>query len=235
MKKYGVLFLLQFIGVLVFAQSESDQKRNFFIGAHLNFGHARGEFNDNIRITNDPFTQNTSRREGYSFNILFQSKQDPWLYMGFDISNYLLDFEGDFNGDVNLETSNYLASAHYKIQLHYELTHFFKPYVKGMLGTQYMFTRTVREDFIGEDIFRGGQIDTGDWGASFGGGVGFQLRVFRKLYLDTNLLYLRGTPTEYLVRLDNPPIGRDPLDDFEPRSSAIDWLVWKIGLQIGRR
>jgi len=231
-------YILLFCWVCTFsinAQDESIEKRNYFIGVDLSFANPKGVFKENIGDLNNFGTIDQPRNSGFSINALFQSKRDPWLYMGFDVSNYLLDFEVGFDGAVNMQTSNNLSNAHYKIQLKYDFNSFLTSYAEGLLGAQYLYTRTVREDFIGEDVFRGSQIDRGDWGASFGGGIGLQLKVFRRLYLNTNVLYLRGTPTEYLVRLDDPPLGQDPLDDFEPRRSPTDLLVWKIGLQIGRR
>lgn len=233
-KKYLILLLVLLPAMEILAQSSTEQKRKYFLGGYYSHIFPQGELKTNIGNLDNQGTIDQSRNSGFTINGLFQSKRDDWMYMGFDCSLYLIDFETDFFADFNLLTSNRIANAHYRIHLRYDLNSYTKPYIEGLVGAQYFFTRTVRQDLIDENVFQGGEIDTGDFGASFGGGIGVQMRLGKGFYFDTSLSYLRGTPTEYLVRLDNPPAGQDPIDSFEPVRSSTDLLVLKIGFQLGR-
>ena len=232
--KYFILLLILLPSISILAQSPIEKKRNYFLGSYYSQIFLQGELKENIGNLDDQGTIDLSRNVGFTISGLFQSKRDDWLYMGFDYSMYMLDFELDSFGDYDVTTTNSFTTAHYKVHLRYDLNSFTQPYVEGMLGAQYFYTRTVREDFTEDNVFRAGDLDRGDLAASFGGGVGVQLRLARGFYFDTSLSYLRGTPTEYLVRLDNPPLGQDPIDTFEPKTSNTDMLVLRIGLQIGR-
>jgi len=233
-KKYLILFCFQFLAISLIAQLPEEQKRNYFIGAYYSMAFPQGILKENIGNLDNQGTIDLPRNAGFAVNGLFQSKRDPWLFMGFDYSLYFLDFEFDDFVDYNLQTSNYYTTVHYRIQAQYEFDPLVKPYVEGLLGTQYFFTRTVRQDFIDEGAYRGSEFETGDWGVSFGGGVGVQVEIAKQFFINASLSYLRGMPTEYLVRTDNPPIGGIPLEVFEPITTPTDVVTFKVGFQFGR-
>lgn len=233
-KKYLILFCFQLLVISLMAQSSESPKRNYFIGGSLSYAFPRSELGQNIGNQDNLGSIGIPRNSGLVIDAIFQSKRDTWLYMGFDYALFFLDVEGgDFN-TYNLTTSNYYSTLHYKIRAEYDFDEYVKPYVEALLGGQVFFTQTLRQDLIGNEAYQGRYMETGDWGLSFGVEVGTQVRVARGVYFDVSAAYLRGTPTEFLVRLDNPPFGREPIDSFDRVTASIDVLRLKVGLQFGR-
>ena len=233
-KKYWLFFCFQWLVFSLIAQSSEPQKRSYFIGANYSYSFPQGILKENIGDFDNLGSIGIPRNSGFTIFGLFQSKRDSWLFMGFDYGLYYLDVEGDLFGDYNLQTTNYYSSLHYKIQAQYNFDEYVKPYVEGLLGVQSYYTRTTRQDFIDEDVYRGRYFETGDLGLSYGGSAGVQVQITEQVFINASASYLKGTPIEYLVRIDNPPFGRAPIDAFEPVTTPTDVIALKVGLQIGR-
>ena len=130
--------------------------------------------------------------------------------------------------DVN--TTNHLLQTHALIRLQ-PLTGRVRPYVDGLLGFRYVFTRT---SFANPDEGSHGSTLLGDFApsAGAGGGVAVVLVSGRDatLNLDLGLRYFTGGDVEYLTKgaIERHEGGVT----LEPTRSAIDLVSLHVGLAV---
>lgn len=106
-----------------------------------------------------------------------------------------------------------------------------RPYVDGLIGLKYLFTRTSVTDVDGDETIAS-DTDLGDTTFSYGVGGGLQIPLTKgresRIILDTNVRYLRGGRADYLRRgsiiVDNGTVFYDIL------SSRTDVLTVQVGV-----
>ncbi len=128
--------------------------------------------------------------------------------------------------DVN--TTNHLLQTHALVRVQPQ-TGRGRPYVDGLLGFRYVFTRTA---FTNPDEGSHGSTLLGDLAPSAGAGGGVTVELVSgpnaQLNLDLGLRYFTGGDVEYLTK------GSVKRDDggvtLEPTRSAVDLLSLHVGL-----
>lgn len=125
---------------------------------------------------------------------------------------------------VDVTTRNSLLSTAAVLRLSPEAG-FFRPYVEGLIGFNYLFTYTSVSD---DDAWSGDIATTtnfDDWTLTYGAGAGIILRALDvrnrqgrsifSLYLEVGLRYLKGGTAEYLresgILRDRGPMANAPL------------------------
>ena len=250
-KKYLLLLLLALISISLFAQEEGEEyegeeiieeeyfdepeynfKRTMLIGGNFQLGIPQGQLRRNLDKTS----------WGFGGSLLGRLRSENPIFVGIDFSIQTFDnetlFEQElFNGileEFQVTTKNHVMNAHFLVRYQPEVNFFIKPFVEGMLGTKWFYTRTVVKDVndnSGETL--SSDFDRGDWAASLGAAVGFQINLSKNyLFLEGRCAYLKGTSAEYLVRRADDPGGYiDPIEAFEPMNSVTDLLIPQIGLK----
>ena len=130
--------------------------------------------------------------------------------------------------DVN--TTNHLLQTHALVRVQPE-TGRVRPYVEGLLGFRYVFTRT---SFTNPDEGSHGSTLLGDLAPSAGAGGGVTVELVSgrdaRLNLDLGLRYFTGDDVEYLTK---GAIERhDGGVTLEPTRSAIDLVSLHVGIAV---
>lgn len=109
---------------------------------------------------------------------------------------------------VEVERSNNLLQGYLLARLEATRTGFFRPYLEGLFGFNYLFTETtIRDEHGDEEIASSTNFD--DTVLSYGGGGGFQIRIHEQptkqgrpyqILLDLGARYLAGGDAHYLKR-----------------------------------
>ena len=212
-------------------EPEYNFKKSVLFGLNFQLGLPVGALKDNLD------------RTGWGFGGSFIGRlgSEKPIYAGLDLSFQTLDRESlveqeIINGIVEefrVTTKNHLMNAHFLVRYQPEVNFFIRPFVEGMLGTKVFYTRTAITDLANSSETLSSDFDRGDWAASIGGGVGFQINLKNdQLYLEGRCVYLKGTSAEYLVRdPDNTTGFLDPIEAFEPKNSVTDVIIPQIGLK----
>jgi len=212
-------------------EPEYNFKKSILLGGNLQFGIPQGA----MRRVSDKSSW------GFGGSFLSRINQEKPIYAGIDFSIQTFDretlFDEEFiNGvleEFRVTTKNHVMNAHFLVRYQPEVNFFVQPFVEGLLGTKWFYTRTAVTDANNSQETLSSDIDRGDWGASFGAAVGFQINLSNNyLYLEGRCAYLKGTSVEYLVR--NPDVSGgflDPIEAFEPQNSVSDLLIPQIGLK----
>lgn len=246
-KNHLLLLLLTLISFSISAQEEMEDedyideeyyedteynfKKTLLLGANLQFGIPQGAMRR--------LTDKTSW--GFGGSALGRLRMDAPIYAGIDFSIQTFDreslIEEEFLNGVleqfRVTTKNHVMNAHFLVRYQPEVNFFIQPYVEGLLGTKWFYTRTTVTDANNSQETLSSDIDRGDWGASFGAAVGFQISLKQdQLFLEGRCAYLKGTSVEYLVRNPDASGGfLDPIEAFEPQNSVSDLLIPQIGLK----
>jgi hypothetical protein len=187
----------------------------------------RGEFSENV----------TNNGYGGGGQFLFRLAGSPFLAGG-DLGAVIYGSESRRepisstipNLQVRVRTTNNIFLAHFVLRAQ-PRTGPVRPYVDGLIGLKYLFTRTSISDlFDGETI--ASNTDLSDTTLSYGFGGGLQVPLTKgpeaRILLDTNVRYLRGGRAEYLrrgsIREENGQAVFDVL------SSRTDVLAVQIGV-----
>ena len=130
--------------------------------------------------------------------------------------------------DVN--TTNNLLQTHALVRVQPQ-TGRVRPYVEGLLGFRYVFTRT---SFANPDEGESGTTQLSDFAPSVGGGGGMTIGLVSgraaTLHLDLGLRYLTGGDVEYLTK---GAITRDEgRVTFQPTQSAINLVSLQVGVAV---
>jgi len=250
-KNYLLLLLLTMFSIWLLAQEEGEEyeddemveeeyydepeynfKRTMLIGGNFQLGIPQRQLKRNLDKTS----------WGFGGSLLGKLRGDHPVFVGIDFSIQTFDsetlFEQElFNGvleEFQITTKNHVMNTHFFVRYQPEFNFFIQPFVEGLLGAKWFYTRTVITDVNDNS---GGNLssdfDRGDWAASFGAAVGFQINLSRNyLFLEGRCAYLKGTSAEYLVRRADDPGGYiNPIDAFEPMNSVTDLLIPQIGLK----
>jgi len=247
MKNYLILLFLSLTSISVYAQEEIEDednideeyyddtefnfKRTMLLGGNLQFGIPQGAMRR--------LTDKTSW--GFGGSAIGRLRMDAPIYAGIDFSIQTFDreslIEEEFLNGVlerfRVTTKNHVMNAHFLVRYQPEVNFFIQPYVEGLLGTKWFYTRTTVTDANNSGETLSSDIDRGDWGASFGAAAGFQINLSNNyLYLEGRCAYLKGTSVEYMVRKPDTSGGfLDPIEAFEPQNSVSDLLIPQIGLK----
>jgi hypothetical protein len=159
------------------------------------------------------------------------------LSLGFDFGYQIygvesFDTQDFYNGNfvtVTERTTNNIVQSHAVLRLSpKEKGARFQPYLEGMVGGKYLFTRTVREE-AGE-VYDSVE-DYNDFAFSYGGGGGIGIRLSSWIYLDLRATYLYGSFANYLTKGSILP---DPnnIDAviYDVKKSRTDMLLPQIGI-----
>jgi hypothetical protein len=178
-------------------------------GANFMVGSPQGEFSDNVENTGfgvDGFggvlIPNSPFMVGADFGFLIygnETRKEPFSTTIQDVT-------------VNVETSNNIVLGHLFLRLQAPVGAI-RPYMDGLVGFNYLFTRTSikNENGVGEEIASSTNFD--DTAFSYGAGGGLQIRVYdgtvkrqkegkkdalSGVFLDFKVRYLVGGEAEYL-------------------------------------
>ena len=215
-----------------FDEPEYNFKRTMLLGANFQLGIPQGQMRRNLDKTS----------WGFGGSLLGRLGSESPIFAGIDFSIQTFDretlFEEElFNGvleQFQVTTKNHVMNVHFLVRYEPEVNFFIQPFVEGLLGAKWFYTRTVVKDVndnSGETL--SSDFDRGDWAASVGAAVGFKINLSRNyLYLEGRCAYLKGTSAEYLVRREDASGGYiDPIEAFEPMNSVTDLLIPQIGLK----
>jgi len=248
-RKYLLFLFLALFSSLLLAQEEGEEyedeiveeeyieepeynfSKTMLLGVNFQLGIPQGALRRNLDRTS----------WGFGGSIVGRLRESP-MFAGIDFSIQTFDNESlieqelvnGFLESFQVTTKNHVMNAHFLVRYEPEVNFFIQPFVEGMLGTKWFYTRTVvtdANDNSGQNL--SSDFDRGDWAASVGGAVGFQINLSRNyLYLEGRCAYLKGTSAEYLVRKEDTSGGFiDPIDAFEPVNSVTDLLIPQIGLK----
>ncbi len=146
---------------------------------------------------------------------------------------------------VEVSTNNNVVETHLSLRLQ-PRTGRFRPYVEGLAGFKYLFTRTTvgGDDFgndeLGDDIAESTNYD--DFALSGGAGAGIDVRVYqqrepgktlRAVDVHLGVQYLLGQEAEYLAEGDlTDENGNDQLDrsELDVRRSRTTFLQPQFGV-----
>jgi hypothetical protein len=214
--------------VLLFTCTPSLKAQDFQIGIDFTTAFPQGDFKKNID------------GNGYGVNgqFLYGIKKSPFL-IGADLG--LVTYGSESFKEtlsptipeirVKVNTTNNIFSSHFVLRAQ-KREGKVRPYIEGLVGLQYLFTRTaVSTDFDDEAFAADTNFSDATFSAGVGGGVQFLLtKGINKpdILLDTKVRYLRGARAEYLKK--GSIIRDDGQIFFEPFSSPIHLVNFQIGI-----
>lgn len=148
---------------------------------------------------------------------------------------------------VEVSTNNNVVEAHLSVRLQ-SRTGRFRPYVEGLAGFKYLFTRTtVGDDDFGEDDLDddiAGSTNYDDFALSGGAGAGIDVRVYqqpepgktvRAVSVHLGVQYLLGQEAEYLAEgelTDENGNGRLDRSELGVRRSRTTFLQPQFGVTL---
>jgi opacity protein-like surface antigen len=192
-------FFLAICGIFLLSASATAQ--SWQGGADFLVGVPQGEFKKNV----------DKAGFGVTGNIGYAPEGAP-VMIGFEIGfmNYgSLDRREPFSTTipdvfVNVSTTNNFALGHLLLRLQPN-TGTFRPYLQGMVGTNYLFTETKIENINvpGQEVASSNNLS--DWAFSYGAGAGIMFRVatpeeegITDVFIDLGARYVFGGEAEYL-------------------------------------
>nr|MBN2276204.1 hypothetical protein [candidate division Zixibacteria bacterium] len=233
MKKTIRLVILSGL-VLVMVLSMPVSARTFMQGGvNLLLGFPQGDFKDEVDKTG----------VGIAGEFLYSPSNSPvgiGVSLGYMIYGHETRRE-PFSStipdvEVEVETSNNILLGH--LLLRAQMRHGpIRPYIEGLLGFNYLFTKTTINDIGGggEDVASSTNLD--DFVFSYGAGGGLLIKLYGTppgapkelgLYLDLRGRYLIGGKAEYLKE---GSIGREDGEVvYDITESKTDLLTARIGL-----
>ncbi len=205
-------------------------------------------FDFNLRVafpTSDFRYASESVGVGLGGTLLFPMQESP-VYLGGEI-NYLTHGYNSqeyqqFNRDLELATSNNMLMANLVMRIvpSQDQNLFATPYLEGVIGFNWLYTRTTLKDITNDswnwdddddtNETLEASIDYSDFALLYGGGIGLMVgRGAMKLNLKCR--YLFGAEAEYL---DKESVEFDPyypeVMNFESKRSPTHMILPEIGL-----
>jgi hypothetical protein len=170
-------------------------------GGHFTIALPKGEFEE--KVENNGF--------GFTGQVLFSMPAAP---LAFGVSFGGLIYGSETREEpfsttipdvtVDVETNNYILTGHAVLRLQLPSGPF-RPYVDGVIGFHYLFTRTSIKSEM-EDVASDTNFDDGVF--SYGGGGGIMFEVYAggagasakplNVYVDVGARYLKGGKAQYL-------------------------------------
>ncbi|MCB0628543.1 MAG: hypothetical protein R2824_23620 [Saprospiraceae bacterium] len=182
------------------------------------------------------------QHESYGGGGLFLVQLGPRpLYAGLEGAMHRFDseavnFEEVINGFVEQfeqTTKNNALLAHFVLRIQPWDNSLFRPYLDGLFGTKYFFTRTTIENLETEDTQS--NLEQEDWALSYGVALGLQLGFFRNeaVTIDLRCSVLTGNNSTFLARDPNasPPYFA-PVEAFWERNAPAAMLIPQIGVTV---
>ncbi|MFQ5601978.1 MAG: hypothetical protein ACE5HS_01765 [bacterium] len=212
--------------------------QNLDLNLNLLYGVPKNEFSDNLE---------GGRGFGLAGSLGYHLGNSP-LRVGLEVGALIYGSETRKEPFPNIpevtldvKTSNNILLLHPLIRIQGK-SGFFRPYLDGLIGWHYFFTKTEiksEDDIDEEPIFSSTQKE--DWVFSYGLGGGLMIRIINKLnkeqksdsqekevLLDFRVRYLYGGKAEYLkqgsVRRENGQVFYDVLN------SKTDMLTFQLGV-----
>jgi hypothetical protein len=219
----SVCFLALLIGSATIIQAQDKVQA----GAYFMTLVPRGEFSENV----------TNNGYGGGGQFLIRIGSSPILAggdLGFVIygsESFRVPISSTIpNLQVRVRTNNNIFLSHFVLRAQ-PRTGPIRPYIDGLIGLKYLFTRTSVSD-LSDDETIASNTDLGDTTFSYGVGGGFQIPLTRgpesRIMLDTGVRYLRGGRADYLRRGSIQEINGIPvLDIFRSRT---DVLAVQVGV-----
>ncbi len=136
----------------------------------------------------------------------------------------------DNNGfDYTLNTNNNIFESFAVVRFKPRwVDSFIYPYVDGLLGGRYIYTRTTEEE-DGEDI--NSFIEQDGFSFAYGGAGGVLISLSEEIKLDIRAVYTQGSKTKYLTKNSIYP---DPLFPnefiYDVKKSRTDMLSFQVGI-----
>ena len=132
---------------------------------------------------------------------------------------------------LDVQTSNNIFLGHILLRAQ-PRTGSVRPYIDGLIGLKYLFTRTtITDDSGGEQLASTTNLSDSTLSYGFGGGLQIRLADFGKgnqILLDNKVRYLRGSRANYLkegsIRRENGAVVFDVL------SSRTDVITYQVGI-----
>jgi len=207
----------------------------FQAGGSLTLGFPQNEFADNV--DNIGF--------GLTGQFLFCFPQSP-LSVGASM-NFLIYGSETYEDQltqgapvyVDVTTTNNIIMTHLLLRLQPPRGSV-RPYVDGLLGFNYLWTRTRIENQVDEEI--AGTTNFDDITFGWGGGVGISFRVFERrenanyydgpkaVFIEAGVRYLRGGDAEYLKEGSIQQTGDDFV--YDVLQSITDIMTYHLGATI---
>jgi hypothetical protein len=130
-------------------------------------------------------------------------------------------------------TKNNALLAHFVLRVQPWDNSLFRPYLDGLFGTKYFFTRTTIENLETEDTES--NLEQEDWAMSYGVALGLQLGVFRNeaVTIDLRCSFLSGNASTFLARDPNasPPYFA-PIEAFWERNAPAAMIIPQLGVTV---
>jgi hypothetical protein len=204
------------------------QAQGFQFGIDFTAAFPQGEFKRNV----------DSNGYGIGGQFLYPIKNSPFL-IGADLG-YVTYGSESFTEQlsptipevrVRVKTTNNIFTSHFVVRAQ-KPDGKVRPYVEGLIGLQYLFTRTaVSNDFNDEEF--AADTNFSDSTFSVGAGAGVQFLLTKgvskpDILLDTKVRYLRGSQAEYLRK--GSIFRGDGEIFFEPFRSPIHLVNFQVGV-----
>ena len=180
--------------------------------------------------------------QGYGGGGLFlvQVARKP-VFIGLEASIQRLDEEGiAFEEVINGFVEEFEMTAKSNILLSHVVARFqpwdnglFRPYVDGLVGAKYLFTRTTTENINTEETESTSNLT--DWTLSYGMALGLQLGFFKNeaVTVDIRCSYLTGNNANFMVRRpDATGSFFTPIEAFEEKNAPATMLIPQIGVTV---
>jgi hypothetical protein len=214
--------------VLLFGHFTASQAQEIQLGLDFNTVIPRGSFAENI----------TNNGYGVGGQFLVSLGNSPFL-VGADAGFVVYGSEkrrqplSPTIPEISLEvqTSNNIFLGHLLVRAQPRAGSV-RPYLDGLIGLKYLFTRTtIRDDSDDDELASTTNLSDSTFSYGFGGGLQIRLASFRngnEITLDNKVRYLRGSRADYLkegsIRRENGGVFFDVL------SSRTDVLTYQVGI-----
>ena len=227
MRRLLLLLTLLLIAPAALAQSTIPRvSANFILGIPV------GEFDDNIN--NIGFGLNVSGGVGFAALPFMIGADLGYMIYGFErrsepFSTTIPDVT------VDVETTNNIVLGHLFFRLQPQQGPF-QPYLEGLFGFKYLFTRTSIKNFSnGDDVASSTNFD--DYASSYGVGAGFDILISSNqrengrrlnIAIHAGVRYLLGSNAEYLERGSISRLN-DGTVSFDVSRSRTDLVLPQLG------
>lgn len=202
--------------------------QDFQLGIDFTTAFPTGDFKKNI----------DSNGYGVGGQFLYGIKKSPFL-IGADL-NFVTYGSETFKEPlsdrfpevrVRVNTSNNIFMSHFLLRAQ-KREGKVRPYVDGLVGLKYLFTRTsISNDFNGEEFAADNNLDDATFSYGIGGGAQFVLATPRsgpEILLDTKVRYLKGSNAVYLKKGSIIRTNGDVF--FDTLRSRTDLVTLQIGV-----
>jgi opacity protein-like surface antigen len=198
---------------------------------------AQAQFNLRLQ-TGFPLEEFAQQNESVAFGIgglfLIPLEDKSVISLGLDASYMIYGMQSEdytdnngFNYTLNTNNNIFESFAMVRFKPRWEKS-FIYPYVDGLLGGRYIYTRTTEEE-DGEDI--NSFIEQDGFSFAYGGAGGLLFSLSEEIKLDIRAVYTQGSRAKYLTKNSIYP---DPLlpDKFiyDVKNTRTDMLSFQVGI-----